>query len=286
LISGVLDHREAIIDPTEVSISFPDEVEDIEFVSAEAEITVRNTAGMSAAAELELIGYATSGGDSVRVAFPAEIPAGSLELPAEHRILLDESNSNIVELLNLQPERVQIGGRLLVGDGVTPGELRADQYVEAAFTVRAPMRLLIHDAYYESDPDSLELDEDARERIEEDLDAVVIRVTAENHFPAEAQLALHFARREDEVFLSDDLVLETGWITAAEIDPGTGRVASATTSTFTVSIGEDDVDLFTEEVLYLGSEISLVGTGDQPVEFWTTDYLRLSGVVELKVHVD
>ncbi|MCK4306181.1 MAG: hypothetical protein KAY24_18215 [Candidatus Eisenbacteria sp.] len=283
-ISGVFDHKEIVIDPTEIDVDLPEEIKDMEFVSAEAEIVVRSTAGVAAAADLALVGYAD--GDSVSVTFPAAVGAGSAAQPSEQRIALTANNSNIVDLINLQPEKVRLGGTLWLGDAVSVGELRADDYVEGSFTVRAPMKLILQTVHYEGDPEKLELDDDARDLIEENLEQVTIELVAENHFPAGAELRLHFARTEPALFIGDDLILESQLIDAAQIDRVTGRVTEATTTTVYMHVTEEDVDLFAEEVLYVGIELTLIGDGEDPVAFWTTDYLRLKGAAKLLVLIE
>lgn len=282
-IRGVLDHIELEISPVEAEIEFPEGTEDVEFTVAEAEILVRNHAGLAADATLELWGE--TDGDTVRVPFSISIAAGSQETASEASVVLNESNSAILRLLTLRPEMVSLSGTVQVGDGQTEEEVTTGDYIDGSLTILAPMRLILETARQEGEAFEIEMDEDIRERVAENLLEVVVNAHVENHFPMDVEVKLHFARSEGALFVNDALILDADPITAGEIDTETGRVTSPTTSAIEMVIAEGDIDLFTEALLYGAMEIALLGDGENPVEIWSSDYVKVRGIVSFRYRV-
>ncbi len=283
-IQGVMDHVAVEVAPTETAIDFPDGVGGIDIVAAQAQIVVRNRANVSAEGSFEL--WAHSGGDTIRVPFALSVGAGSSARPAEARVTLNETNSQIAELLQLRPSQVALGGLVAIGDGTTAGSVQADDYIDGEFTLLAPMRMVLETAHQQGDPFEVALDEDLRDQVAEHLLQVTVAAEVENHFPTAVEITFHFARDEDALFATDDLVLHADPVAAATIDAATGRVTAATTSDVTLTVAAGDIGLFTEELLHGGLEITLLGDGEQPIEIWSTDYVKVKGVAAFRYRVE
>jgi hypothetical protein len=279
-IRGVLGPIEVEIERTDVDIEFADVSDGIEFVAAEAILQLRNRTDVSLEALLELAG--TAGGDTIVVGFSADIPPSTSAEPTEVRIELNETNSNILELLNLRPDEAWIGGALLVGDGVSVSEVYAEDFIDGSYTVQVPMKLVLDTAQHDGEPFDVELDESAREFVSENLREVGIEANVENHFPVAVRVCFHFARSQEALFVNDDLVLEMDEIPAAPLDPQTGRVSAADSSTVTLLIESDDIDFFANPNICGAIEVTLVGAGEDPCEIWTTDYVTIRGMAAFK----
>jgi hypothetical protein len=283
-VRGIVEAVEVAFDAVDAEIEFPEGTEGIQFVAAEAELTINNRAGMAASAELALTGERD--GETVTVAFSTQIPAGSQALPSVTTVLLDETNSNVIELLTLRPETVSISGVVRVGDGVTSGELNRGDFLDGAFTLQAPMKLLLENAQIDGDPFDIEMDDDIREQVSEHLETFTVEATVENHFPTAVNVKFHFARSEGALFINDDLVLEAETILPATVDPVTGRVTASVNSTITMTLLRGDLDVFLEEILYGAQEVTLIGDGENPVEIWSTDYVTVKGIASFEYLVN
>lgn len=279
-VKGVIETVEIAFDAVETEIEFPAGTEGIQFVAAEAQLVINNRAGMNATAELALTGERD--GESVTVAFTTAIAAGSQAEPAVTTVTLDETNSNVIELLSLRPETVVISGVVQIGDGVTSGELRSGDFLDGLFTLQAPMKLLLENAQIDGDPFDFEMDEDMREQVAEHLESFTVDAAVENHFPTAVNVKFHFATSEGALFINDDLVLEAGAILPATVDPVTGRVTAAVNSTVTMTLLRGDLDIFLEEVVYGAQEVTLIGDGLNPVEIWSTDYVTVKGIASFE----
>ena len=71
----------------------------------------------------------------------------------------------------------------------------------------------------------------------------------------------------------------------AEFDPETGRVTAPVTSTIEMTVSEGDLDIFLSEQLYGAQEVTLVSDGENPVEIWSTDYVKVRGIASFQVEV-
>ncbi|MBD3235669.1 MAG: hypothetical protein GF330_03085 [Candidatus Eisenbacteria bacterium] len=282
-IRGVLGPREVAIEPSAVEIDFPEEAAGMTFTAAEARLEMQNRSDIPLTAELALLGC--SHGDSVRVAFTAEIPPGTAEAPSQASVALDETNSEILALANLQPEEVWLEGAVWVGDGQSVCELRAEDYLSGNYSVQVPMKMTLDTAHHEGEAFEMEIEESARERIDENLEQVSLQAEIENHFPTGVRVCFHFARSAEALFVNDELQIETEEIPAATVDPITGRVSEALESSLTLSIVPDQVGFFAEPNVHGAVEVTLVGQGAEAFEIWTTDYVTIRGLAELHCRI-
>ena len=282
-VRGVLDQIEIDFAPVEADIQFPEGTEGVAFVAAEALLQITNRANITAVADLSLIGR--NGDDEVSVDFSALIAAGSQSSPVVTEARLNESNSNIVDLLSLRPTTVWISGIVKVGDGETIGEVEAGDFIDGAFTLLAPLKLMLENASIDSEPFDVELDENVREEMMERLDEFTVHAEVENHFPTGVNVKLHFATSEGALFINDDLVMEAATILPAEFDPLTGRVTAPVTSLIEMTVARGDLDVFLLEQLFGAQEVTLVGDGENPVEIWSTDYVKVRGIASFQVEV-
>lgn len=282
-VRGVLDQREITVDAAPVEVDFPSEAEGIIFTAAEAVIDIRNGAG--AALNALLVLHGVSGGDTVSVPITADVPAGSADAPSETRLTLNEADSRILELANLQPEEIWIDGMVLVGDGVSEASVRASDLIAGDCTVQVPMRMIVESAEYTGDPFDVDIDKSTREKIAENLEQGDVIATVENHFPAGVRVAFHFSRSEEALFVDDDLIIDAGEIPPARIDPGRGRVTASEYCDLNVQVSGESLALFAEPHVFGGVTLTLRGNGDDPCEVWTTDYVTIRGIVSFRCRV-
>ncbi len=282
-VRGVMDQIEIEFEPVNSEIQFPEGTEGVAFVAAEAVLEITNRSDVTAKADLVMLGQ--NGSETVSVLFTADIAAGTQEAPVMTRVALNESNSNIVELLSLRPEMISVSGIVTIGDGETTGEVQAGDFIDGSFVLSAPMRLRLENASIDSEPFDVELDDDIRDEMMERLDEFTVQAEVENHFPAGVQVKIHFARSEGALFINDDLVMEAGLILPAEFDPETGRVITPVTSTIEMTVSQGDLDIFLSEQLFGAQEVTLVSDGENPVEIWSTDYVKVRGIASFQVEV-
>jgi hypothetical protein len=281
-VEGTLAETRVAIGPIVAAVDLPPEARDFEFQSAAVTIELRNAAAAAARADLVVTGR--SGEREIALPVRASIPAGRPGEPAVTTIVLDPSNSRVLDLIHLYPETAEVGGSIYVGDGSVPVRLRADDYVEGDYVVAAPLRVVLGSTTYTADPFDLELSSEVREQIAGHLAALHLAAQVENHFPVAAEVEIHFAGSEEDLLKRDELVLRTGRVAAGEVDPATGRVRAATVTQVDLRVAEGEVELFTRP-RFLGAVVVRLFGGTQAVEFRGDDYLSFRGLATLEVGV-
>ncbi len=281
-VAGVLQATELVVAPVRIAVEVPAEVDSAAFQAATLAIDLYNASAAGGIADLTVVGRAAQ--RQVVLPMRIDIPAGSAGRPAHTRLELNEANSSILELIDLRPDSVAVGGMLLVGDGETTMGLRADDCVEGRYEVVAPLRFVLPATSHTGEPFELELAQNVRERIGGHLDALVLEAEIENHFPVSAEVEVHFALAAENLLVADDLVLRTGWVAAGEVDPLSGRVTASRVTSVSLAVVAGEIHLFTAERLHGAIVVHLLG-GQHPVEFSGADYLQFQGVATLEVGV-
>jgi hypothetical protein len=150
-----------------------------------------------------------------------------------------------------------------------------------------PVKLVLETARQEGDPFEIDTDAAIRAQIVLSLQEVVITVEAENHFATGVDLKLHFARSAEALFVQDELVIGSDAIAPAAVDTVTTRVAAPAESRIRIEVTDPmDLHVFSAERLFGALEIALVGDGEQSLEIWSTDYLKVGGMVSFRYRVE
>ena len=201
-------------------------------------------------------------------------------------IVLDQSNSTILEFLNNLPQSITLSGDVVAGGSATPGTVRPGDYAVFDWQIAAPVEIVINNAVINSDPDALDLDADLRDRISTHARGAVVRTQISNHLPLAVQLRVVAA--QDISQLDSNPLLDIGpvIVAAAQIDPASHLVSQAVTSAPIISLTEAQARVFGLPGLHTRIQVVLPSTNGQPVRILASDYIEFQGVVELEVLVD
>lgn len=283
-ITGIVPEIIVPLDPIVQTIDLPAEMEGLELTAASLTLTVTNAAGIPADLDLRLTGTAADGSTQMLTVTDQILPAVG-RAAAVTTIVLDESNSAILNFLNNLPETITLEGDVLAGGGVT-GTVHDDDYAVISWTIAAPLEVIIDGAMIDSDPSLLDLDAGLRDRISTHARGAVLRSEVFSHLPMAIELTLVMAA--DEASLDSAPLLSIGPLTiaAGQLDPVTHAVSQGVTSTPVVNLSAAEAQLFGLPGLVIRIQALLPSTNGQPVRIMSSDYLEFRGVVELEVLVD
>ncbi|MCP4572696.1 MAG: hypothetical protein GY838_10130 [bacterium] len=277
--TGVFPEEIFAIDPIVEDIDLPDELNGVELNRAALVLTVDNTAGVSATADLVLTGTSESG-NLVTMAVNEPIGAAGVT-----EIVLDETNSAIVDFLNNLPVTVTLAGDVRAGGPFAVGTVSPGDRIVVDWNILAPVEIIINDSHLWGDPEDLDLDQDTRDLIADHaLDANVL-MEIDNHLPMGVEATLLFS--PDTTTIRTDPLLTVGPVTvsAGRVDPLTMRVMSAVTSTPEVNLTVAESKLLGTEGLYSVVRVQLLDTNGQPVQVLATDYVVFRGMVRMNFEV-
>ncbi len=284
--TGVLEPTAVTIEPTTTSIDLPDGLDNVVFAAANMVFEVDNAAGFPIDLEIELVGT-NAARQTVAVEVVRQIQPSSGATPTRTTVVLDETNSNIVELMNLMPTSIELSGAALIGDGITTGTVRRGDYIEGTATLRAPLEIELLADRMTTDPSELDIDEDTREIIRDNVSYGAITADISNHLPIGATINLIISHTESgagDPDSPDNLVL-SGYMAAPTIAPD-GRVAATAPSRLIFDLDKDDLVIFETAPLYTGVVLDIDGSGGRTVRFLATDWVGVQAVATMKTSVD
>jgi hypothetical protein len=284
-ITGLVPSYSVDIDPIVEEIDLPDELDGLQLTAATMVLSLTNSAGLPGDLDLTLTGTSATG--QVRSLQVSRTIAPALErAPITTEIVLDESNSGIIDFLNNLPETITLGGSVLVGGDGTEGTVRPDDFAVVAWDIRAPVEVIIDGSTFAADPQMVDLDQDMRDMVADHALGARIQTEILNHLPVGVQLRI--LAGTDLATLESDPLLVIGplEVAAAQVDPITHCVAEAVVSTPVVELTAEQAQLFSLPGLLTTIEVVLPSTGGEPVRMMTSDFLEVRGVVQVDVLVN
>ncbi len=284
-VTGIVPSFDVALDPTTETLDLPDEMSGLELVAANLTLTMINTAGIPADLNLSLTGTGSDG--SVRTILVNEqvLPAVG-RAPTTTTIVLDQTNSEILDFLNNLPENITLGGSIVAGGTGASGTVHSDDFAIVRWDIDAPLEVVVTDATMDSDPELLDVDADLSDKINTHARGAVLRTEILNHLPMAVELRIVAAQDTNLLATSPLLVIGPVSVAAGITDATTHVVNQSVTSTPTITLNAEEARILGLPGLYTRVEAVLPSTNGQPVKVMSTDYLEFRGVVELEVLVD
>jgi hypothetical protein len=253
------------------------------FVPAAAGITlsVSNEIGSDITGEIRMRALNGSAPDTIRKL--VTIAAGSPGAPAATEIVIDQTNSRILDLLAGYPTEIEFDGDLVVGDGVSLVSLERGAAVGGGYVFEAPFAFSVTGGAIRLDPQEIELDEEFRSVLAHDTNRLEIEASFVNGFPFGAGVTLSFGPDSTLVFDEPEILLEPISAPAAEVDPVSGKTTSATAGEGELALDREEMTTFDRDVVYLGVTLEVDPSGVVVVS--PSDSVIVSGFLRMDVTV-
>jgi hypothetical protein len=105
-----------------------------------------------------------------------------------------------------------------------------------------------------------------------------------NHLPLGAVITLHFST--DSVSLYGEPVFTVGPLVCDQAEVGSnGWATSNTTTNSIIELSNDDLQIFSNSQVYVGSIIAIPGTNGQTVEVRADDFLQILSLLQISGRV-
>jgi hypothetical protein len=256
-LEGVLSPVEEPFDPVTETLEWPEEMEGLDPAAAAIEVEIVNGLGTAVVGQLDVRASSDAGAaDSLSHAIA--VAPGSRDTPVTTTIVIDETNSRILDLLALHPTSLVVSGRFTIGDGTSTVTLERGGRVRGHYSVSAPFAFSVQEVQIELDPKSLELEERVQDILREDIRSVRLTTRLSNGFPFGASGTIHFGSDSTSVFTSPVLELPPLSAAAAEVDQSSGKTILATESRNEVLLAESDLATIAQDSLYVGVLVALL----------------------------
>ena len=286
-VNGIIDHKQFEMDDIEEELDIedlPDSIANVmTFQNAELHLDVYNGTGFNCWLNIDMVG-SNDEGDTATIHI--DETSGTIYPNQTNHLVITEGVS---EMLSIVPKRITaISPYAVIGNGASVGTITKNDSISGSYTIETPFKFIINNHTVQLDTlNHIELDEDARDAIRDNLNGVIMRLTAENLLPFGTNLELHFAADTAEVWTNPELVIDSFYVAPATIDPVHHTSGEVVVSDIEIELTHDhgDFSVFENPDVYVGVKMHLIGTGGEVVIIRGSDNLRIFGHVSVDVHV-
>ena len=262
-----------------IDISLPADFKGVQ--SATLEINLANGIVFSKELNLKVVAREdTTGGRSISLDLPAEMRSlgeGNPDDPALATLRLDETNSNIVDLLNLKPAFIEISGDILLG-GVSQSTVRRTDGIDIQVAIRSPLEAAFADNTAVSKSKNISIDTSTRARIAKATGGTLTLDLA-NGLPVGVGFRLFLGTDGDRLLESPALKIPRQGdiaVGAAPVDAGTGLVREPVVHREQVTLTAAEAAVFSRSRLKSRMVINTETTDGRKVRIVDSDAVKMS----------
>lgn len=282
-VSGVLKTVKLEIAPLREKIEVFDELQSIQLQNARVNVSIKS--GINFPAETDLIVKGINdNGDIANLSVKKKIPAASPNSIETTQIILDKSNSNIIEFLNNLPQDVEIYGTVKLGDGVSEGTVTQNDFIEAMLEITAPLTISLKAQSLETPVDTVNIDSETQEQIKNNLLFGDFFATVNNSIPLGASIYLNISKTDTSVYSKPNLIIGPIEIAAAMTDEN-GMVNSPVQQSSNFTLTKEDLELFENQQLFMGLKIIVPGTKNQIVTITSSNFINVNAHTIMKLNL-
>ncbi len=283
--SGKIGSEKIDITQEEIEFDIPADLDSIFFETAQMKLTINNSINFPAVINFEIEGQNESGAISKMSVNETIQPSEQPGVATPTVIVLNQNNSNIKEFISILPSLIHIDGQVTIGDINMIGTVTSDDFVNGEVKITAPFSLKLPSQTIESDVNDLDIDDDVKDDIIDNLSSGSFYAEISNHLPVGAAVEIMFAQSEAEVF--DQSILEIGPLrTEAALVNSSGYVENARDGEITFDLTEDQMRTFLKSPLYIGLRVAVDGTNGQYVKVRGSDYIQIKSFSKIKVKIN
>jgi len=286
-VKGIIDHKHFEMDDIEEDLDIedlPDSIANVMmFQNAELHLDVYNETGFNCWLNIDMIG-SNPDGDTAIVHIDE---TSGVVLPNQmNHVVITEGVS---EMLSIVPTHVSATNPYaIIGNGFTIGEITKNDSISGSYTIETPFKFIINaQTVTLSELEHKEFNEDTRNMISDNLDGVLLNLTAENLLPFGTYVEFWFAADSTQVWTNPELVIDSFYVESATIDPVHHTSEEVVVSNIEIELTHEhgDFSVFENPDVYVGIKLPLIGTGGEVVIVRGSDNLRIFGYVSVDVHV-
>ena len=286
-VKGIIDHKQFEMDDIEEELDIedlPDSIANVmTFQNAELHLDVYNGTGFNCWLNIDMVG-SNDEGDTATIHI--DETSGTIYPNQTNHLVITEGVS---EMLSIVPKRITaLSPYAVIGNGALVGTITKNDSISGSYTLETPFKFIINDHTVQLDTlNHIELDEDTRDAIRDNLNGVVMNLTAENLLPFGSNLEIYFAADSSEVWTNPELVIDSFYVAPATIDPVHHTSGEVVVSNIEIELTHEhgDFSVFENPDVYVGVKMHLIGTGGEVVIIRGSDNLRIFGYVSVDVHV-
>jgi hypothetical protein len=286
-VAGRVNKLPVDIPPFAQEQNIPEGLKGLSLAAATLDLFLRSGLGITLETDLEVKGT-DDVGQTVVMPIKKRIEKGDPDHPREIQLHFDKEDK-LLDLLNLLPRKIELTGRIFVGDGKEESVVQQKDFMEGTVRFTAPMIFSLDSTSIRPDPREITLkDETAREKLERNLISGKVITKLANHLPIGVNVRLQIATDSTKIFTSPDLKVpkdRSFSVPAGVVNSSTGLVERSATAEQTISLEKADLNKFLLTPLYSGVLIELPKTAGT-VKLRASDFVEVIARVEATILVD
>lgn len=283
-VTGKLGNQTVDISQDNIDIDIPADVDSVFFATATMELIINNGINFPAEIHLVIEGENDKGAHAFLNVNDVLQPATAPGEPVTTTIVLDHTNSNIEEFISIIPSVIRVTGNVRLSNSQWVGTVTKSDFVDGDVEIKAPIVVKLPSQTVETDVQVLNIDEDVRKDIIDNLSNGSFFVELTNHLPVGATIEFLFCEK-DSVYQRPRLLVGPIGAEAALVD-GSGYVVTPQDSQIDLELTEEEMRTFLFDPLYSGVRLRLYGTDGKYVRVRNSDYLKMKSYAKIKVNVN
>lgn len=284
-ITGRLDEKEIDISQNAIEVDIPVDLDSVYFETANMELTLNNGINFPATINVMIEGTNEAGAVSKLSVLESIQSAQTPGIPMTSVIVLNQQNSNIQEFISILPSLLRVFGSARLGDANWIGTVTKNDFINGTVKITAPFALKLPSQSIDSDIDEVDIADDVKQDIEDNLSSGTFYIDLSNHLPMGASIEFMFAENDSAVFDSPSLRIGPVRAEGATLD-ASGFVQQAQDSNNTIPLTENEMRTFLRSPLYAGVRVSIDGTQGRFVKVKGSDYLQIRAYSKIKMKIN
>ena len=279
--TGQFPQRSFELDPVSEELDLPEELAGVHFSEAILVLDIINELQIPAELQIQMVSHYASG-ESLQLDHVAQVEAADGRSAMLTRVILDSSNSILPEMLSGAPDRIELGGRVVMGGeevGTASPGLGADLF----WSVEAPLRASIEATEIHRDPFDLDLDDDLRDTLHDRLHSAKLITEVDNALPLELQLSF-LVGADSLTAYSDPLRVIGPFVVSAAPTDDSGFVSESILDSQELVLEREDILALIQEGNFLAIAVDMPGSNGEEIAFRPSDYLAVRGIMQVEVN--
>ncbi len=274
-IDGILNEFEVPFEDLEFDFDIPEAFEGFQLQSVTGWITLETDLNIPMSLDILIEGVDASGSSIV------SLPRINQSFGAEDEFILEIAE--LQEIINANPETMRISGNILLGDGQTPTVITDEHVFSGSARFEMPLIFRIPALETTIEPDTITIDEDARDIFRDNLKNIRLYARFLNAVPLGAKATIYFSPdfSDESIYdltdVSPNAIIKSVTLESAPIIV----LERPSESIMDIEITEEDLQLFAEnEELYFGLKLEFLGS-EEMVQIRPSDYIEINAHIEV-----
>ena len=281
-LRGRLNRLPVTIGPIEKELNLPSVLDSVQLANAFLTLEVNHTFGFLLNTDL-LLSTFDDQGNSASISLQRTLEPS----PKRNQVQNEAIHlAHIAPLLNIVPTRIELKGKVYIGEKKLVSWINSTSYLEGGLKVSVPLMFSMASQKVESETKKVTIEEDNLEIIRDNILSGSVYIKIKNHLPIGASVYLMISEFADSVYTSPTIHFGPVVVDRGKIDPDSGKVIMPVESSSNLKLDENDLQVFEESPIFVGLSVNWPSSAGRFLSIFEDDYIDINAWCTVKVLVD